>query len=161
MGHNPAVSKEIPNSKSTLEQHEFVTKAIYEMVEAGTASALPAGVIPTVESPLGVVPKPHSDKLRLIVNMRYVNNHLVKRVLKFEGLSDIADMADKGITHCPLTSRRGIIMRLYIQILGALLDSSGRGNTASTMTYLLGCQKPLGFFKSHPRVGDILESKRN
>ncbi len=46
--------------------------------------------------PLGVVPKPHSDKLRLVVTMRYVNDHLVKRVFKLEGLSDIADMANKG-----------------------------------------------------------------
>jgi hypothetical protein len=65
------------------------------MVEAGADSALPIGVIPTVVSPLGVVPKPHSDKLLLIVNTRYANNHLVKRVFKFKGLPDIADMADK------------------------------------------------------------------
>jgi hypothetical protein len=85
------------NSKSSLEHHDFVTKAISERVEAGAASVLPIGVIPTVMSQLGVVPKPHSGKLRLIVNMlRYVNNHLVKRVFKFEGLSYIADMVDTG-----------------------------------------------------------------
>jgi hypothetical protein len=93
---SPPIAKEMPNSKSTLEHHDFVTKAIADMVEAGAASALPRGIIPTVVSPLGVVPKPHSDKLRLIVNMRYVNNHLVKRVFKFEGLTDIVDMANKG-----------------------------------------------------------------
>jgi hypothetical protein len=49
-----------------------------------------------VVNPLGVVPKSHSDKLRLIVKMCYVSNHLVKRLFKFEGLSDIVDMADKG-----------------------------------------------------------------
>ena len=69
----PPVAREMPSSKSTLEQHEFVNKPIFEMVEAGAASALSTGGIPTVVSPLGVVPKPHSDKLRLIVNMRYVN----------------------------------------------------------------------------------------
>ena len=78
----PPIAIEMPYSKSALENHEFVSKAIFEMVEAGVASALPTGVILTVESPLGVVPKPHSYKLRLIVNMRYVNNHLVKRVFK-------------------------------------------------------------------------------
>jgi hypothetical protein len=83
------------NSKSALENHNFVTKAISDMVGAGAASALPFGVIPTVVSPLGVVPKPHSEKFRLILNMRYVNNHLVKRIFKFEGLFDIADMANK------------------------------------------------------------------
>ena len=41
------------------------------MVEAGAASALTTGFIARVVSPLGVVPKPHSDKVRLIVIMRY------------------------------------------------------------------------------------------
>jgi hypothetical protein len=65
------------------------------MGEVGAVSALPSDVISTVISPL-VVPKPHSGKFRLIFNMRYVNEHLVKRVFDFEGLSDIADMAKKG-----------------------------------------------------------------
>ena len=90
----PPVDKEMTNFKSALELHEFVTKAISEMVEASAASALPTSFIPTVVCPLGVVPKSHSDKLRLIVNMSYVDNHLGKRVFKFEGLSDIDDMAD-------------------------------------------------------------------
>ncbi len=93
---SPPIAKEIPNSKSALEHCDFVTKAIADMVEAGAASALPTGIIPTVVSPLGVIPKPHSDKLRLIVNTRYINDHLVKRVFKFEGLTDIVDMANKG-----------------------------------------------------------------
>ena len=61
------------------------------MVEVGAASALPIGVILTVVSPLGVISKPRSDKLRLIVNIIYVNNRLVK----FEGLSRIAEMTKK------------------------------------------------------------------
>jgi hypothetical protein len=66
------------------------------MIEAGATSALPSDVIQTIVSPLGVVPKNHSNKLRLIVYVMYVNKHLTKRVFKFEGLSDIADMAEKG-----------------------------------------------------------------
>ncbi len=92
----PPFAREMPNFLSALENHKLVTKAISEMVEAGTASALPTGVIPTVVSPLCVVPKPHSEKLRLVINMRYVNNYLGKRVFKFEGLSGIVDMANKG-----------------------------------------------------------------
>ena len=93
---DPPPPREMINSNSSFEHHDFVTKAVSDMVINGVASALPPGVIPTVVSPLGVVPKPHSDKLRLIVNMRYVNQHLVKRVFKREGLNDIADMANKG-----------------------------------------------------------------
>ena len=91
----PPIAREMPNSKSALENHEFVTKAISDTIEAGAASALSTGVIPTVVSPPDVVPKPYSEKLRLVVLMRNVNNPLVKRVFEFEGLSDIADMVNK------------------------------------------------------------------
>jgi hypothetical protein len=66
------------------------------MLEAGAVSVLPSGTLPIVVNPLGVVPKPRSDKLRLVVNMKYVNEHLAKIVFKFEGLSDLSDMAEKG-----------------------------------------------------------------
>jgi len=63
------------------------------MLEAGAASVLPPGVRPTVVSPLRVVAKSHSDKLRLIINTRYVNEYATKRVCKFKGLSKLANMA--------------------------------------------------------------------
>ena len=44
---SPPIAREMPNSKSALENHEFVTKAISDMVEVGAASALPFGVSPT------------------------------------------------------------------------------------------------------------------
>ncbi len=49
-----------------------------------------------VVSPIGVVTKPYSDKFRLVINMRYVNKHLAKKVFKFEGLVYLADIAEKG-----------------------------------------------------------------
>jgi len=122
----PPVAREIPNSKLTLEYHEFVTSVISEMVEAGAASAFPTCVIPTIVSPLGVVPKPHSNKSRLVVNMIYVNKHRTKRVFKLEGLSDIADMAKKGNFHCPMTSLLGTIMWHYTESHHVSLDLSGR-----------------------------------
>ena len=95
---SPTVAKEMRNSKLALKHPDFVTKATYIMVVDGADSVLTFGVIPTDTSPLDVVLKPHSDKFRLIVNMRYVNNHLIKRVIKFEGLSDIAKMAERGVS---------------------------------------------------------------
>jgi len=92
----PPSPRELRNSKSSLDNQEFVTKVVSEMLVAGAVTTLPSGVLPTVISPLGVVPKPNSKKLRLVVNMKYVNMHLSKRVLKFEGLSDLTDMAEKG-----------------------------------------------------------------
>jgi hypothetical protein len=32
----------------------------------------------------------------LVMNMRYVNKHLAKKVLKFEGLADLADIVENG-----------------------------------------------------------------
>ena len=50
---------------------------------------------PTFASPLGFVPKRVTNKLRLTGNMRYMNRHLEKKVFKFEGLGDLADMAGR------------------------------------------------------------------
>ncbi len=91
----PRVARELINSKSSWDNSYFVTKAISDMLEAGAASALPPGARPTVVSPLVVVTKAHSTKLRLVTSTRYVNEHLTKRVFKFEGLSDLSNMSEK------------------------------------------------------------------
>jgi hypothetical protein len=87
---------ESPNTPSAFEHKKFVSGAIKEMVEAGALTRLPRGQRPTVVSPIGVVPKPHSDKFRLVINMRYVNKHLANMVFKLEGLAVLADIAEKG-----------------------------------------------------------------
>jgi hypothetical protein len=84
------------NSPSALEQEIFVTSAVTEMLAAGAISVLPQGERPEVVSPLGVVPKGTKGKFRLVINMKYMNEHLVKRKFKFEGLKDLADLAEKG-----------------------------------------------------------------
>ena len=76
--------------------------------------------------------------------MRCVNCHLVKRVFKFEGLSDIADMANKGDYSLSYDLTSGYYHVALQPDLGALLDSSGKGNTANTTTYPLGCSHPHG-----------------
>jgi len=77
--------------------------------------------------------------------MIYVNEHLAKRVFKFEGLSDLADMSEKGdYSLSPMTSHRGIIMCHYTPTLVALLDFNGKGRTTSTIASLSGCLLPHG-----------------
>ena len=49
-----------------------------------------------VVSPLGVMPKRGTSMFRLMVNMRYVNRHLGRKDFKFEGMRDLADLAEKG-----------------------------------------------------------------
>jgi len=66
------------------------------MLSAGAVTLLPPGQKPTVVSPLGVVPKPHTSKFRLTVNLRYVNRRFGKKVFKFEGLRDLSDLSEKG-----------------------------------------------------------------
>ncbi len=66
----PAI-KESPSAPSAFEHKEFVSGAIKEIVEAGALTRrILRGQHPTVVSPIGVVPKPHSDKFRLVINMR-------------------------------------------------------------------------------------------
>jgi hypothetical protein len=79
-----------------LEHHEIVSGAVAEMMAENAVTRLPPGEKPMVVSPLGVVPKRGTNKFRLTVNLRYVNRHLGKKVFKFEGLKDLADLAEKG-----------------------------------------------------------------
>jgi hypothetical protein len=79
-----------------MEHHEFVSGAVEEMIAADAVTLLPPGEKPRVVSPFGMVPKRGTDKFRLIVNMRYVNKHLGSKVFKFEGLKDLADLAESG-----------------------------------------------------------------
>jgi hypothetical protein len=75
-------------------------------------------------SPIGVVSKHHSDKLLLIFNMRYANNHLGKRAFKLEGLSYIADMTDNRECSMSYDLTLGYYHVAPTQILGALLGSN-------------------------------------
>ena len=47
-----------------------------------------------VVSPIRVNPK--KKKYRLTVNLRYVNRHLGKKIFKFDGLKDLADLSERG-----------------------------------------------------------------
>ena len=76
----PPTAREMRNSTSSLDNHDLVTIAVAEMMKACSVSVLPSGALPTMIGPLGVIPKPISDKLRLVVNMKYVNEHLARRV---------------------------------------------------------------------------------
>ena len=68
---------------------------VEEMLAAGTISIFPEGERHEVVSLLGVIPKGSEGRFRLIINTRYVNEHMVKTQFKFEGPKDLADMAEK------------------------------------------------------------------
>ncbi len=73
-----------------------MTDTVEEMVEVGALIRLPKGQRPAVVTQIKVVRKPRSDKFRLVIKLRYVNQYLAKKVFKFEGLSNLAVIAEKG-----------------------------------------------------------------
>ncbi len=86
--------KELANAPSAEEHHDFVSSDVAEMLAANAVTLLPPGEKPRVVNPLGVVPKRGTNKFRLTVNTRYVNRHLGKKLFMFEGLKDLADLAE-------------------------------------------------------------------
>jgi hypothetical protein len=89
------LSRERANAHSALDHADFVSTAVAEMVAANDVTLLPLDEKPLVVNPLGVVPKPRTDELKLTVNMRYVNRRLRKKAFEFEGLKDLAELALK------------------------------------------------------------------
>ncbi len=142
----PPIPRELRNSKSSNDNHKFVTKAVAEMLEACAVLVLPSGILPIVVSPLGVVPKPRSDKLSLVVNMKCVNEHLAKRVFKFEGLSDLSDMS-KVIGVFLMTLRQAIIMCRSTHTHANMSVLNGRGFITNIIVFPLGCPLSLGYFQ--------------
>lgn len=68
-------------NKSALENVEFVSKAIDELLQSGSVIQVPFK--PTVVNPLSVAFS-SSGKPRLILDLRFVNNHLLKEHIKFD-----------------------------------------------------------------------------
>jgi len=89
-------TKDMANAPSANEHHDFFSSVVAEMLAANVVTLLPPGEKPTVVSPLGVVPTRGKNKFRLTSNMRHVNRHMGKKVFKFVGLKDLADLAEKG-----------------------------------------------------------------
>ena len=84
------------NHRSALEHQAFVSTAIRELVETNCVTLCEE--CPTVCSPLSVVEN-SKGKLRLVIDLRYVNQFLLKQKFKYEGLSLLPQMFKKG-DHC-------------------------------------------------------------
>ena len=70
---------EFKNNSSALKNSEFIEESINEMLRAGTVKECLTK--PKVLNPLSVSTK---GKKRLILDLRYVNNHLFKNKIKFD-----------------------------------------------------------------------------
>ena len=76
-------------------------------------------------SPLGVVPK-KNNKFRLILDLRYLNNHLASLKFKFEDLRIASELLDQGASS-PLT---------YSMVTTTLILEWNTGNTWASPTNL-------------------------
>jgi hypothetical protein len=82
------------NSRSAFAHRSFVDGAVTELLSANAIRQV--FHTPAVVSPLGVVPKIGTKKLRLIVNLRYVNKAMVIPRFRMESLSDLSDLMELG-----------------------------------------------------------------
>jgi len=96
-------------------------------------------------SPLGVVPKRATTKFRLTVNMRYMNRHLGKKVFKFEGPKDLADLAERGdhaVSYDLMSGYHQVGLHLRSR---TFVGFKWEGSTSCIVVSPLGFPQPLGF----------------
>jgi len=79
------------NHKSAFQHLEFVQESVLSLVERGCARE---SIDPVVCSPLGVVD--NGKKLRLILDLRYVNKHLASFKFKLEDLKTVLEVYKQG-----------------------------------------------------------------
>ena len=80
------------NNKSALRNGDFVETAINELLDTGRIIKLRTA--PKVVNPLSV--SENGDKKRLILDLRYVNQHLWKQHVKFEDFKTFKHFIKKG-----------------------------------------------------------------
>jgi hypothetical protein len=78
------------NHPSAFEHPDFVSQAVQTLVATG--AAMPVSFRPFIVSPLGVVPK-GLDKLRLILDLRYLNSFLHVQSFKYESIREVEHLA--------------------------------------------------------------------
>ncbi len=83
----PPAARWLANHGSTRTHAEFVRSSIQELVETGTAK--PVSFQPHCVLPLGVAERPGTGKLHLILDARYLNEHLHIPAFKYETLTGL------------------------------------------------------------------------
>ena len=81
------------NNRSALDHSEFVNEAILELLHS--ARVMELNRPPHVVNPLSVSIQPNGKK-RLILDLRYINNFLIKRRVKYENWKIALSYFQKG-----------------------------------------------------------------
>jgi hypothetical protein len=89
----PASPAFFQNHSSAMEHSEFVDKAVGSLVVTGAVQEVSSR--PFFVSPLGVVPK-GEDKLRLILDLRFLNQFLQPRLFKYESIRPVSELCSPG-----------------------------------------------------------------
>lgn len=132
------------NHKSALDNKVCVCETIEQLLLAGSAIEVKRHEV-HIFSPLGVVPK-KNGKLRLILDLRYLNKHLVKHTFKFEDLRVVADLLRPGDWFFTFDLRNGYhhvdIFKEHWKFLAFSFPFDGK------QRYFLFCSLPFGLSTS-------------
>ena len=90
------------NNQSSLRHSEFVSTAIQELLKDGCIKEVES--MPFVCNPLTVA---EGEKLRLVLDLRHVNEHLEVKKFKYENLKTVADIFEKDFTFGTFDLRHG------------------------------------------------------
>jgi hypothetical protein len=93
--------------------------------------------------------------------MKYVNELLAKRVFKFEDLSYLSDMVEKGDWSVAYDLTSGYYHVSLHPDSRRLLVLFGGKSITSIFIFPLGCRQPLGCFQKSSVTGYVLESQRD
>ena len=126
----------LKNSRSALEHSSFIESTLAEMLEAGVARHSKERLV--VVSPLGVVPKLDSqDKLRVLVNMRYVNQAIIMSKFKMETLSSLSELLKAHDFMVSFDLKSGFGTFPYPERLSSMWLSLGEGSSTVSVNYPL------------------------
>ena len=91
----------LSNNKSALKAHDFVSSEISELLERGCIEEISRSEAHII-SPLSVAD--NGDKLRFILDLRYLNSFISVPKFKYEDIRTIKNMFNKGEVDTQSTS---------------------------------------------------------
>ena len=132
--------RQFPNHRSAYEEEEFVSESLASLLSRGCIRKVGENEI-VVCSPLGVVS--NGQKLRLILDLRYVNKHLSKFKFKLEDMRTVTQVYRKGDYLVTFDLKSGyhhvLMAREHWRYLGFMWkDTEGRKQ------YYVFCVLPFG-----------------
>ena len=135
---------EADNHQSALEHANFVEESIGDLVQSRCVQESVSA--PTVCSPLHVVANARG-KLRLVIDLRYLNQFLVQCKFKYEGINLIPTLFKKGDFAFTFDLKSGYhhvdINEDFQSYLGFSWGVGSRKRIISFVFFFLGCPLPV------------------